>query len=277
MEYEVRRKEHPLRCYNQAWMNSGGMNPWNAIAICEMSKTSWRMGKLLVKDDSENHSKAWSYLSLHWLNIIRLLQEASPSSTNLARKFYLENSLDMRWTRRNLARKYSGRRHWRFGKDGRVRNLSSKNQCKRSIDATSEWIFHLSKRRWYSKIVRKRPRISRIHSKAGTNREKWRYLWRTSRRTGRVSTDRIQRWRWSPEWLLVNPKWLHLSSSQWTSSSTLCAERKNIPYSTAVHWCAKDYEHKSGCDAKTNRHYWNVVANRSFTDSWTGFTKFTLL
>ena len=31
--------------------------PWNAIAICEMSKTSWQMRKRHTKDDLENHSE----------------------------------------------------------------------------------------------------------------------------------------------------------------------------------------------------------------------------
>ena len=30
---------------------------WNAIAMCEMSKTSWLTEKLRMKDDLENHSK----------------------------------------------------------------------------------------------------------------------------------------------------------------------------------------------------------------------------
>ena len=38
-------------------MKNGGLILWNAIAICEMSKTSWQKGKLLMKDDLENHSK----------------------------------------------------------------------------------------------------------------------------------------------------------------------------------------------------------------------------
>ena len=36
---------------------------------------------------------------------------------------------------------------------------------------------------------------------------------------------------------LVDPRWFHLSSSQWTSISTLRASARNIPYSTGVHWC----------------------------------------
>ena len=39
-------------------MKNGGLILWNATAIREMSKTSWQMGKLLMKVDSENHSKA---------------------------------------------------------------------------------------------------------------------------------------------------------------------------------------------------------------------------
>ena len=39
-------------------MKDDGLILSNAIAICEMSKTSWQMGKLLTKGDSENHSKA---------------------------------------------------------------------------------------------------------------------------------------------------------------------------------------------------------------------------
>ena len=44
----------------QGWaeMKNGWLVLWNAIAICEMSKTSWQMGKLLMKGDSENHLKA---------------------------------------------------------------------------------------------------------------------------------------------------------------------------------------------------------------------------
>ena len=34
-----------------------GLTVRNAIAICDMSKTSWQKGKLRTKDDLENHSK----------------------------------------------------------------------------------------------------------------------------------------------------------------------------------------------------------------------------
>ena len=100
----------------------------------------------------------------------------------------------------------------------------------RNIDQTKRWWIHISFCRWYSKIVRKRPRIPRTQTC-----KEWRSQWRTLRRTGRVSNDRNKRWRWCPERLLVDPRWLHLSSSHWTSSSTPCIERRNIPYSTEIH------------------------------------------
>ena len=39
-------------------MRNGGLVLWNAVAICEMSKTSWQMGEHLMRGDSENHLKA---------------------------------------------------------------------------------------------------------------------------------------------------------------------------------------------------------------------------
>ena len=38
-------------------MKNGVLISWTAPAICEMFKTSWQMGKLAMKEDSENHSK----------------------------------------------------------------------------------------------------------------------------------------------------------------------------------------------------------------------------
>ena len=53
-------------------MKGGGQTLWNAIATCEKSKTSWQMGKLLVKEDLENHSKDQSFRLEQCLNIVRL-------------------------------------------------------------------------------------------------------------------------------------------------------------------------------------------------------------
>ena len=51
------RKVRQQCCYSRDLMESGGQILWNAIVICEMSKTLWQMGKHRTKDDVENHSQ----------------------------------------------------------------------------------------------------------------------------------------------------------------------------------------------------------------------------
>ena len=58
-----------------------------------------------------------------------------------------------------------------LGKVGCIRNLTSKNRCERSIDITKGRRNHIPSCRWYRKIVRKRLRIPRTHSMAGTIRK----------------------------------------------------------------------------------------------------------
>ena len=53
----------------------------------------------------------------------------------------------------------------RFGKVGRIRNLTSKNQRESNIDQTRRWWTHIPMCRWHSKTVRKRLRIPRTHAK----------------------------------------------------------------------------------------------------------------
>ena len=71
-------------------MKNGGLILWNAVVICEMSKTSWQMGKHLMNGDLDNHLNDQKFHLKQWSNIIRFLHGTSPGSTNLARKFYLE-------------------------------------------------------------------------------------------------------------------------------------------------------------------------------------------
>ena len=75
----------------------------------------------------------------------------------------------------------------RFGRVWCIRRSSSKNQHERSFDQTNRYCFLSPSCRWFSKIVRKRQRIPRIPSKAGTNCEERRFQQRISWWTGRVS------------------------------------------------------------------------------------------
>ena len=123
-----------------------------------------------------------------------------------------------------------------------LRNVSRHAQCTQDKH-------HVPIRGWNSKIVSKRSRSPRIPSKAGSTCNETRSQRRTSRKLGAVSTNRNTWWRWSPQWLLVNRRWLHLSSSHWTSSSPLRAERRIVPNSTEMCWRDQDYVHKAGCIA----------------------------
>ena len=79
----------------------------------------------------------------------------------------------------------------------------------RERNTKRKWI-HIPGTRWYSKIVRKRLRIPRTHSKTETNRKE-------SQPAETIDDAEAP----------CRPG-LHPQSSPWTSSSTLCAERRNI-------------------------------------------------
>ena len=92
----------------------------------------------------------------------------------------------------NLERRYLDSRPGIFGKRLGASDIYPRRiNAKELLIRPKRWWFHLPSSRWYSKIVRKRLRIPRIHSEAGTNRKVRRFQQRFSRRTGRVSTDRI--------------------------------------------------------------------------------------
>ena len=64
--YDESKKERQPCYYDLDWMKSGGQIIWYAVAICEMSKTSWQTGKLLMDEDLGNHSKDRLFDSVHW-------------------------------------------------------------------------------------------------------------------------------------------------------------------------------------------------------------------
>ena len=77
--------------------------------------------------------------------------------------------------------------------------------------------------------------------------------------------------------LLVCSKRFDLSSSYWTESSIIRAKRRVIPHSTEIHWCHQVNSHRFGCSTRKTNWWPLVVGNRNLSDTWTGFTRFTLL
>ena len=74
-------------------MKSGGQIQWNAIAICEMSKTSWQTGKLRMHEDLLNHSRDQVFHFAHWSKISQTPRETKRQSINSERKYYQGFSL----------------------------------------------------------------------------------------------------------------------------------------------------------------------------------------
>ena len=85
-------------------MKSGWLILWNAVAICEMFKTSWQTGKHLMNGYSENYFKVRSFRLVRWSDIIRFLLKTSRGSTNLVRKFWQEYSSDIHLSREEFGK-----------------------------------------------------------------------------------------------------------------------------------------------------------------------------
>ena len=217
-----------------------------------MSKTSWQTRKLQMKGDLENHLKAlWFFLNNGWIPPDFSTRSIKTSSIwhEVLPGIFLGYAL------------IAGR-IWKedilIADLEELEKLDASEIHPRTLNAkevliSKERRIHFVSSIWYSKIVRKRLRIPSTHSKAGTICKEGRSQRRASRRIGRVSTDRTYRWRWSSCRLLVDSKWLHLSSSHWTTCTTPCAERRrNVPYSTLIQWCYLVYSYWSG------RHAWKA-------------------
>ena len=138
-----------------------------------------------------------------------------------------ESFLGVHWSRGIVERVYSDCGSGRIGKFGRMRNLSTKNQCQRSIDLTKGRRLHIPSRRWYSKFVRKRLRIPRTPSMAEAKPWGLKVSEKNFKDTGSQPAESKDDAEARRDFLVCS-RWFHLSSSQCTSSSTLHAERRNI-------------------------------------------------
>ena len=80
-------------------MKSGGLFLMNALAVCEMSRTFWRMGKLFMKGDLENLFKGPVILFEAVVECYPISARETSQGSNLAGKFCQEYSSDMHWLR----------------------------------------------------------------------------------------------------------------------------------------------------------------------------------
>ena len=135
-------------------------------------------------------------------------------------------------------RRYSDCGFGRFGKVGYIRNSSSKNQRERNTKR--KWI-HIPGTRWYSKIVRKRLRIPRTHSKTETNRKE-------------SQPAENNRWRWSP----VPTRTSSIDVTTNLEFNSVCGKKKHSP--SHQKYCDLSYSHWQGRHAR--KAYWWLVECR---------------
>ena len=168
---------------------------------------------------------------------------------------------------------------------GRIRKLNASEIHPRRLNAKEvlltpkRWWIHFPSNRWYSKIVRKRLRIPRIHSQAGTDRMEWRSQWKKFKAIGESLNRRKQQMTLKPvptsgrfkETVVYRHHnelrvQLHVPKEE---TFPIPLKYTNVTRSTHTDL---DVMQENVIDD-----YWNVDENRSLSDSWKGFTKFTLL
>ena len=198
---------------------------------------------------------------------------SNENSSIFERKFHQESFWDMHWSRRGL---WKGDYDSRFG---RLEIWKHQNFILGRIIA-KEILIRQKGDEFIGtgKLSGRGLRIPRTHSKAGKCRKEVNISEQDFMANGRVSTCTTWTWRWSPCRFLVDSRWLHQSPSQWTSSSTLCAEWRNIPYSTEVFLILTSTTH-TDLDVKQETRVddvWNVDLN-SVSHSWKRFHKINIV
>ena len=228
-------RDRLLYCCIQAWMKNGGLILWNAVAIMpnvqDLLADGWIPHPISSRDQSrlDQFGKTFSW-NIHRISCWSQVE-------NLERRLYVFQTLKNwnRWTQRKFSLEES-----------------TQKKCWRH---KGETIVHSTVAEGTAKLFGRDHGVQEPTPRREQPVRSERSQRRTSRQLGEFSTDRNKRWRWSPKSLQVN-----LSSSDRTSSSTLRAERRNIPYSTERHWRDQDCSHKSGCDAK--KPYWRFLECR---------------
>ena len=180
----------------------------------------------------------------------------------------------------NLEGWHNGRTHWGIGKDGRIGNLFSKNQCKESDVSQRKWKIHFPVADGRIKFI-------------GRDRELRTFFWiRDHPIRGEEQRDFLGESEGS------------LSSSQdllpdageathdfWSMSGNFIYRHHVEPrvklyspreesFPIPLKWIDASRTTRTNLDVMLERRFddcWNIDGSRDLSDSWTGFTKFTLL
>ena len=180
----------------------------------------------------------------------------------------------------NLEGSRAGRRLWGVGDDGRIGNLLKKTQCERGDVSQRKRRIYFSSRRWTNQNTRRRSGVENIHlGTASTNsRRKSRRFSGESEGSLPPPNDSLPDageaindfWSMSGSFIYrhhVEPR-VKLYSPR---EESFPVPPKYIDVSRTTH---------TNLDVKQEKRiddYWNIDGSRNLSDSWTGFTQFTLL
>ena len=193
-------------------MNCGGLILWNAVAICD-----------LLADGETSYGRRFGEPEQR-LNIIRFLHEINQDFSNSARRVCQKSFMCMHWSREEFGKEMFWLRIWKNWK-----KLDSSEISKYWSHKMAEE-FKLPVADGAAKLFRRDFELPEPTLKAGTNRKERRSQWRNSRRIGKSLT-------WHNQKMTQKPVPTFGRLSQWTSSSTLRVEGRNMPFSTEIHGC----------------------------------------
>ena len=244
---------------------------WKKVPLQYCCNQVWM--KIHSRGVLENHFKDQSFLLVHWMSITLFCERPvkNPSIGKESLTWIVPWIRSVRGV--TLEGWHTGCRHWGVGDDGRIRNLLWKTQCEGS---------HISQRKW------------KIHFPVADGRMKF------SGGDQELRTPTLKReYQFEEkvtEIFLENQKGLfhHLKThfrmpvseavnDFWSMSGNFMyrhhVERRIIPYSTEKHWLLQNYKNEFGKVRQERRidDYWNIDGSRDLSDSWTGFTQFTLV
>ena len=224
------------------------------LLFAQMSKTSWQTGKLPMKDDSENLSRNQSFfffgamVEYHSISV-RDQSRLHQLGKNVLFEIFLGYELIDRGV--NLERRRSDCGIWKnwtiWTHQKLILNESNRKK---------KWSLQREKKFMFPKAVG----TAKLFGRDSAFREP------SPRRKPTVRSEDLseelqgeseepqpaesKKMTLKPEGIFVYSRWLHFSSSHWTTSSTLCAERRNVLLSTDIHWYYKVYSRWSGRHAR---------------------------
>ena len=172
---------------------NGGLILWNAVANCELSKTSWQTGKAPYERRFGEPFKGPIIPFEQCLNIIRFQHVINQDFINLASTFYQESFLGMHWSRREFGKGIFWLRIWKNWKSGTHQKFILGESTRK------KYSYHRREKNSYSQLQVVKQNCQEVTTNSekplwdGNKRKERRSQWRTSKRTGRVPTDRIKK------------------------------------------------------------------------------------